>query len=78
MTVTLSELIRQRAEMNIVPPAVEVGRETWEFILDVVESGSREKWPIGYREMIEEGNFMGIKIRPADVPEGKLWPLESA
>jgi hypothetical protein len=59
--------------------AAEVGPATWDTLLDICEAGTGRKWPEGYRETLKAGQFFGVPIRPnADVPEGRIWPLESS
>ena len=73
--ITLASLVRQRAEMRAItirPIPVEVGPKTWAFLLDISHV------PIEERVGTKEGYFMGMAVRPADVPEGKLWPVENA
>jgi hypothetical protein len=76
---TFSDLVRQVYESKsrgVDLAAGEVGPKTWMFLLDTTEAGTGKKWPEGFKESAKEGNFMGISIRPANVPEGKVWPLE--
>jgi hypothetical protein len=75
------ELERQVFEMaaaGIRPDAAEVGPETWDSLLDICEAGTGKKWPPGHREKLTEGQFMGITIRRAPVPEGRLYPICTA
>ena len=68
---TISDLARQRHEMQtngIDIHAIEVGPETWKMILNQVGVGKPEE--------VTEGWLFGMHVRPANVPEGKLWPLE--
>ena len=75
--ISFSSLYKQAMEMrkhgNTVKD-VEVGPETWKFMLDTCEAGTGKKWPSGRREKIKEGWFAGIHVTPANVPEGKIWP----
>lgn len=78
--IKLSNLIRQRYEMKaigVTTSAFEVGPVTWKFLLDEAERGTGEKWPEDYKRAETEGFFMGISVRCGNVPEGKLWPLET-
>lgn len=78
--VSFAALVRQFNEMQkrgTPPVAAEVGPETWKFMLDTAEAGTGRAWPPGLKESAKEGHFMGISVRPGDVPEGKLWPLET-
>lgn len=68
--ISLTSLLQQCGTLRsrgITLKAAEVGRMTWRLILDCG----------GAPPDTEEVKFMGMAVRPADVPEGQIWPLEN-
>ncbi len=71
--ITFRNLVRQCCEARSLGAplrAAEVGPETWKVILKAAN--------VYDTKPVIEGWMLGMHVRPADVPEGKLWPLESA
>lgn len=77
----ISELTAQVYEWHskgIKIEAAEVGTKTWLELIYIAETGTGKTWPPEFKKECKSGKFMGIPIRPnGEVPEGKLYPLES-
>jgi hypothetical protein len=77
----LSDLVAQVYDAHnngIRIEAAEVGPKTWIELLYIAEMSTGKQWPPEFKKECKQGSFMGIPIRPNDdVPEGKLYPLES-
>ena len=77
----ISQLVEQVYEWQskgIKIEAAEVGPKTWLELIHIAEKQTGKTWPPEFKKECKHGEFMGIPIRPNDeVPEGKLYPLES-
>ena len=79
--INITVMRRQVAEaeqIGVKIAAAEVGPQTWEGMIELIELGSGKKIPPEKRATITDMQFMGIPVRRnTDAPEGKLWPLET-
>lgn len=77
----ISELVAQvydAESRGVKIQAAEVGPRTWIELMYIFEQSTGKTWPPEFKKKCKQGSFMGIPIRPNDeVPEGKLYPLES-
>ena len=69
----MQKAIFEAEQIGVTFSAAEVGPQTWKALIAMVPKAWLGQPP----KVFDRVQFMGIHIRPADVPEGKLWPLDA-